>query len=184
MDFLTFFSTLISSLAWPITVMSGVYTLKSPISKVIPLIYKIKYKDLDIEFNKIEIPAQNLDAKIADSEHQENYMLLPINSLFEIAKVSPKVAVMEAGRSIKFEFGRSIDRFVSSLNNVSGSRQSLQDDGNPQQFNPALIEMGNLLKISDDLADNPQYEVTENNAKKYIIAANRYCGLLKTFCQK
>ncbi|OAI15676.1 hypothetical protein A1507_12655 [Methylomonas koyamae] len=174
MDNLTF----ISSLAWPATVIIVLCFLKGPISKAIPLITKVKYKDIDIEFQKIETEYQGAATSSQGDGNLENHMLVPIKSLLKIAEVSPKVAVIEAGRSLKFEFEDSVSRFLScSKSNVSSDK-----DMNIGYFqnNPVLIELGKLLKIREDLMDNPEYEVTEQNARKYIFAANKYCKLLKS----
>lgn len=180
MDKLTFISTLVSSLAWPLAAIVGFLTLRDPIAKAIPLIKKIKYKDMDIEFNRISEPPQTPDAALRRVSHQENHMLVPIESLFEIARVSPKVAVMEAGRSLKYELDRSVDRFLDAVKSASENKGNNKISTESPLLNPALIELGKLLQIREDLVGNPQYEVTEKNANKYIIAANKYCGLIKS----
>jgi hypothetical protein len=52
MDILTFFTHLVDFLAWPIVAIILVILLRSPISKLLLLIVKIRYNDLEIWFSK------------------------------------------------------------------------------------------------------------------------------------
>lgn len=180
MDKFTFISNLASSIAWPVTAIVGFLMLREPVAKAISLIKNIRYKDMDVEFSEIGGGYQALDAVLGSILHHENHMLVPIESLFEIARVSPKVAVIEAGRSLNYELDRSVDRFLGSSNEVSENADNSKESKESLLSNPAFLVMGKLLQLREDLLANPRYEVTEKNARKYILAVNKYCGLVKS----
>jgi len=52
MDVLTFVSHIFYSLAWPVVVIISVLLLKKPISQLVPLLHRLKYRDLELEFSK------------------------------------------------------------------------------------------------------------------------------------
>lgn len=52
MDWLTFISNIFSSIIWPITIIIVVLFLKSPISKLIPLLRKFKYREFELTFEE------------------------------------------------------------------------------------------------------------------------------------
>jgi len=50
MDALTFISELIKAVAWPVTAIALVVLLRKPIVELIPLLRRLKYKELELEF--------------------------------------------------------------------------------------------------------------------------------------
>lgn len=90
MDYLSFFSEIIKSIAWPLTVFFLVLLLRSPLSNLIQLIFKIKYKDLEIWFNqeiagiKSEIPPEEIaPAKEKRIEEDEKIKTSPVHSMLK-----------------------------------------------------------------------------------------------------
>jgi len=52
MDWLTFFSKIIDSIIWPLVIIVAGIILRKPLSSLIPLLRKLKYKDFEAEFSK------------------------------------------------------------------------------------------------------------------------------------
>jgi len=52
MDWLTFVTKIIESLAWPVSIVVIVLILKKPISALLPLLRNLKYKDLELSFGE------------------------------------------------------------------------------------------------------------------------------------
>ena len=63
MDTLTFVSEALKSLAWPVVVVFLVLMLKKPITELIPLLRKLKYKELEMEFSEAVIQSAAVRAK-------------------------------------------------------------------------------------------------------------------------
>ena len=53
MDWLTFTSEVLRILAWPITILVVVVVLKRPITTLIREVIRVKWKDLEIEFEVV-----------------------------------------------------------------------------------------------------------------------------------
>jgi len=97
MDFLTFLSNAISALSWPITILVLVFMLKEPISEIISLLRKLKYKELEMEFSeqvsKLKIVASESDMSVnAITEVVQNEELRTLR----LVTLSPRAAIMEA----------------------------------------------------------------------------------------
>ena len=60
MDKLTFISNLIDSITWPLLAVIGLFVLRKPISKLIPQIQKLKFRDLEAEFQTLSVSDQSL----------------------------------------------------------------------------------------------------------------------------
>jgi hypothetical protein len=97
MDMLTFISNIINSLSWPIATIVLVWLLKAPLSKLLLLIVKIKFKDLEIWFKeemqsiKSEVSSQELP-KISEEEDSH---------IKEIAQKTPVLAILNAWKDLE-----------------------------------------------------------------------------------
>lgn len=50
MDALTFVAAVIDSLAWPATLLASLFLLRKPLARVLPMLRRVRYKDVDVEF--------------------------------------------------------------------------------------------------------------------------------------
>ncbi|MGR0138941.1 MULTISPECIES: DUF4145 domain-containing protein [Pseudomonas] len=101
MDWLQFFSSVISSLAWPTAVITLAWLMRNPLSKLVPLIRTLKYKDLQIDIG------EQLEA-VRDQVGQKGEELnLPIEapplSYKSLAQADPRAAVLSAWLPVETE---------------------------------------------------------------------------------
>ncbi|MGH2397987.1 MAG: hypothetical protein ACRDFW_13640 [bacterium] len=65
MDWLTFIARVIDAAAWPVTVFVILLLLRKPLSGLIPLLQRLKYKDLELEFGRqIQEVRQEVQAEL------------------------------------------------------------------------------------------------------------------------
>lgn len=60
MDTLTFISNMTSSLIWPVIVFGTLYMLRRPIASLFPKLTKIKFRDLEANFQDLSVSDQSL----------------------------------------------------------------------------------------------------------------------------
>jgi hypothetical protein len=118
MDILTFISSLVQSLAWPVAVVLIVFIFRQSLAKLIPGLRRLKYKDIEAEFgHQIEeakqelgppAPPPALPGPQKEGEAQRKGNLLYYRSL---AEVSPRAAILEAW----IEFEVAANNAVESL---------------------------------------------------------------------
>lgn len=60
MDKLTFISNMTNSLIWPAVILVGLYVLRTPISKLIPRVNRVKFRDLEADFQGLSVSDQSL----------------------------------------------------------------------------------------------------------------------------
>lgn len=178
MDWLSFISSVISSLAWPITIIFSFLVLKDPIVKLIPYVRRFQYKDLNVEFGemaeKAEIALPSELGGIID------HMRVPISVLQEIAEVSPKSAVIEAWRSVEFELNQ-VAKHRELPSNARSSYQiieCLQRDG--LIYGPIATIMHELRSLRNEAVHASDVELSEDSVNKYIITANNICNFLRS----
>lgn len=121
-------ASLVETLAWPVTIIIVVMLMRSPLSELIPTLKKLKYKDLEVEFereaNKIlseaerdlpEIP-KNLESK---SETEDS------DVRFSRRRLEPASEILESWRSLELEMraiakDKNIDAGRSTRSLISG----------------------------------------------------------------
>lgn len=64
MDWLTFISSVIHYVAWPATLLIIVVLLRKPIRDLIPLLKRLKWKELELEFTEKLVEAKTLAAEV------------------------------------------------------------------------------------------------------------------------
>lgn len=117
-------------LVWPMTLLIAVAMLRKPISELVPTLKKLKYKDLELEFER---EAQKILAEAERDLPEIEKTVEPSPEpepgeppMFSIRIDEPPVRIMKAWRSIELEIrklagkhniqtGKSIRSLVSSL---------------------------------------------------------------------
>ena len=97
MDWLSFTAALIDSLAWPLATVVILSMLRRPLTQLIPLLRRLKFKDLELDFERKvhelvvqargEVPAAPDDAERIERVEER---------FAEMARVSPRAAVLES----------------------------------------------------------------------------------------
>jgi len=113
MTLFEFISSIISSLAWPAIVLIIVFILKNPLSKILISLTKFRYKDLELEFEKLKTSAKALPETIENGKIPENERI--IYSTFEeqivdIAPRSPEGAILIAWSAIEVAISSVLKR--------------------------------------------------------------------------
>jgi len=102
MDILTFLAQIAAALGWPVAIIIIVLILRRPIASLIPLLQRLKYKDLELEFGR---RIEEIKAEVAEElPHASEVKALPPApdiSIVQLARVSPRAAVLESWLSVE-----------------------------------------------------------------------------------
>ncbi|WP_407353296.1 hypothetical protein [Luteimonas sp. R10] len=112
MDVLTFVAEVVRALAWPASVLLLAFMLRKPIGELIPLLRKLKYKEIEMEFSReiAELKAEALPppeqriipAQISADDQEAAAIQVPERletkreDLLRMVHFSTRVAIMEA----------------------------------------------------------------------------------------
>lgn len=171
MAWLEFFASVVSSLAWPTVAVVGIIIFKKPIEGAIPRLQKLKYKELEAEFDR-ELNKIEQDAKDAGLETIEDAEVVQdlADHLKQIAKISPNAAIVEAFREI--------ERAAKNLLKLKGHEPDYKVAA-PYRLIERVLEKTSTLgarevKVFRDLRQlrnkitHAEYEATESQAIEYI----------------
>jgi hypothetical protein len=109
-----FISHLVASIAWPITVFACLLLLRKPLFNLLPLIRRVKYSDLEVQFGREVAEVKN--AAEAASLRSEPETLKTTGVLWEnlirLASVRPRSAIREAWHQVE----STLERVAKSRN--------------------------------------------------------------------
>ena len=105
MDWLTFSSKIIDSLAWPLVIIVALFLLRKPISDLIPFLRKLKWRDFEAEFGREvdkmrSVVNRELPAPVPPPKEGPEIGLLTEKTL-RLAELSPRSVVLEAWREVE-----------------------------------------------------------------------------------
>ena len=107
MDWKSFIAEVIGHMAWPVAFIVTITILKEPIVKLLSLVSRLKYKDLDIEFSKavkeLRKEAEKLTPDIESKDKDSK-------SIVQLAELAPRAAVIEAWRRLEAEAIEALER--------------------------------------------------------------------------
>ncbi len=63
-----FIAEIVSNLAWPIVVVAVLFKFRSELAKIIQRLARLKYKDLELDFDKVKQQAEELHKEILAEE--------------------------------------------------------------------------------------------------------------------
>lgn len=185
MDWRTFLLDLINSIAWPIVVVIAVVILRKPLSNLIPLLRKVKYKDFEAEFGdkvaelrpivKKEIPTP--------TSYREDRTDQVIEKLMHLTALSPRAVVLESWRDVESSALDAAHRKELKISMAphpspvaigrSLSEAGLIDENKLEIFNK-LRSMRNKAVHADD------FDMDKDDALEYADMASKISILLKS----
>ncbi|ABV38696.1 conserved hypothetical protein [Shewanella sediminis HAW-EB3] len=166
MDWMQFVVALADKLAWPVVLVFGVITLKGPISKLIPLAKKLKFKDLEVEFGqelkaisqKVEgaFPALKQDRKIvliATANHLPNSAVI---EAWDEVDIAAEILIKSRCQNIEL----SVDTRYKHIESIL-IKEELINTKQGKLFNE-------LRQLRNRVAHAVGYEVGRAEAMQYI----------------
>ena len=94
----SFIVELIKPLAWPVTLVVILFTMRKPLTELILLIQKFKFRDLELEFGrKAEELAARATTELPAPRGQLGTVVIP-DKYFKLAEASPRASLGVTGK--------------------------------------------------------------------------------------
>jgi len=173
MDGPTFFSIVIASLAWPVTVIVLVCRLRPEISLLISFLKKVKAGPIEAEFER-EVKELRTEVE-ADLPVPADPVSPARQRILQLANISPRSAIIEAWQMVEFAAQSLVLPITSSptekVETATRQWRRLQSSGRLTRSQVSMYaDLRGLRNQAVHAPDfNPSYEATLN----YIEAALR-----------
>jgi hypothetical protein len=184
---------LISSIAWPLTVIIVAFMFRQEIRKIASRLSTLSYGDMKAEFekslNKLEQDIQDLPSKqtVTKQERGENdkETFNSYERLRRIAEISPRAAIMEAWRDIEVTTKKVTDAYgISTQGQIAGVRainELVQKHLLPSSVLSVYEQMRRLRSRAAHAAD---FAISADEAERYIDTAYRFHNTLLFLLQQ
>ena len=177
MDFLEFITAMTTALAWPVLVLVLVLVLRKPLSELIPLLERLKYKDLELDFTRrVREVASDAEAILAPAVPR------PVDEdLEELAAIYPRGAVIESWLRL--------EKAAAEAARTTGLDLTTRDLRSPSKLVGALERahiidkrkaavLHELRNIRNAAAHASDIALSPSTAREYVETASRLASAL------
>ena len=175
---------LIKSLAWPLTVLAIVILLRKQLAGLIPLLQRIKYKDFELEFGRQvrEVRAE-ANEELPPPQKPEAVILQAPDAILELARVSPRAAVIEVWRQVE---SAALD--AAQRNNIPLQYREavspvrvIRALEKAEVVDPApMVIFHDLRALRNQAAHAPEFALSTEAAIEYVELARRLIEYLRS----
>lgn len=180
MDWKQFIASLAESLTWPVSILLLFYLFRTQIGSLIQKLAHLKYKDLELEFEKVKHHAQmiheEVEVKSQQSQKMEPALQSIENQIFDSLDKSPAMAILLAWSMVEAALASAVSRMAlspedpsyrSPLHNIE---MLMKFSVLPERYATALNELRTLRnKIAHD--HEVMMGVSQEQATPYAKAA-------------
>jgi hypothetical protein len=185
MGWLQFFASAIGSLAWPLALVVTVCLLRKPIASLLPLLQRLKFRELELEFGKsveevsAEIAKELPPAPPTDGKSSIN----EVAALVKIAEASPRAAVLQAWIMVEqtaYEAARALGWQPPSNKASNGTFAIKFLARHPALESDRIDLLQQLRHLRNQAAHAPELALGKSAAIEYASSAARVARYLHT----
>ena len=175
MDWLSFVAALVKALAWPLTVLGIFLVLRRPLLALVPLLARLKFKDLELDFGR-RLAEASAEAASLPGARASASAAEPDDALLRLAPIAPRAAILEAWLRLESAALRAARR--------QGTPEPVTQLRAPVHLIEALEELGvidarqaavfhELRSLRNSAAHALNFEPSPDAARDYVRLAAR-----------
>lgn len=178
MDWKQFVASIIENTAWPIVVTIMFFLVKDEIGKLIEKIGHLKYKDLELDFDKLkkqsdalETKPKEIGQKISGKETDSLFSSLE-EQILDTVESSPSAAILLSWSTVETALASAVSRlsispeapsYRSPLHNI----EQLEKQGHLSDVQVKLLHELRILRNKITHEYSSRVSITENQALEY-----------------
>ena len=170
MDWLTFISKIIDSIAWPGAVILIALIFRNEIGKLLRLIRKLRHGDLEVTFGE-ELEKAREESEELGSPIDTPAEIIRDQELLNLAKNHPPAAVIEAWKDIEKELIQ-LGRRKNQLQ-INRPHQVFSQMRNDNEIGPTAGKLYQRLRsLRNKAVHQSDFKLTEGQALEYVELAS------------
>lgn len=189
MDWLQFIIGLVSNLAWPAVAIFFLVMFKGELSKIVRRIAHLKYKDLELDFEKVKQHAEELHLEMPEKEllpEPESPALISLeDQILDAVERAPSAAILLAWSGLESAIAGAVSRLSISPDSPSyrspmHNIDMLLKNGRLSKTHEKLLNEMRILRNKIAHEQEAMLNITQEQALNY---ANTAIELTKHFQQ-
>ena len=181
MDVLTFIAEILKALGWPLATVVIVILLRKPLRGLLPLVQKLKWKELEIEFGKqVQEVRSELAQDLPQSEAAE--LASPsVNAALRLAEISPRASVLEAWREVELAAVEAAGYIpVADARPRILPYDAIRSLERSQLLGRSILgSLRELRALRNQAAHAPEFAITKEAAIEYAASARAIAQYLR-----
>lgn len=178
MDWLQFISGLVSSIAWPAVALTSLFMFRTELTKIIQRLAHLKYKDLELDFDKVKQQAEGLHLEIT----QEPAMIeSPVftsleEQIMDAVERAPSAAVLLAWSGLETAIAAAVARLAISPDSPSyrspmHNIEMLSRNGRLSKKHESLLHEMRILRNKVAHEQDSMLSISQDQALNYASTA-------------
>jgi hypothetical protein len=180
MNWLEFIASIVGSISWPTVFVAAFYFLRKPIRELLPLLQRLKYKEIELEFAK---RVEEINAEV--EQELPNVSGMPetqsVNDAIETEGKSPRSAVLEAWMLVEMKAANAARRLgwePSSQKSTRGTYAMKFLENQPQLDRRLIGSLRDLRSLRNQAAHLADFALSPSSAADYVASATRLAKYL------
>lgn len=188
MNWMTFISSIVESIIWPVTIMLLIIIFRDPIKEVVPLLKKFKFKSFEVDFErKISSISKKVErAQLPETSDAFNNIsninhniISRFGDIKNINISSPRSAIIESWIMVEQLLRRLAENQEMNIYNGT-SINILNELSNKNIISNDIFEICNELReIRNKAVHNSSFKVSDEKSNEYINLSFRVIAALK-----
>ena len=179
-----FIASMLSSIAWPSVLILIFISLKTQIVYLFNKIAHFKYKDLEVDFDRVKTHAEAIQANEFKPDEIEEPTLRNDSSVFntleeqilETAEVSPSAAILLAWSSLEVALSTAVNRYQPNSGNIPSRStlhniETIEKSGELSKSHIKLINEMRVLRNKVSHESEILMSINQNQALDYARTA-------------
>lgn len=181
MDWLTFFSEIIRSTAWPIAVITVAFVFREPLAKLILLIRKLRVRDVEVTFGEELAKARAEVEEVPVSAEEEAAEHDKFKTLQELASSHPPAAIIESWKLIEDELRQVAKTIGKPELSKMPAKVFLELRRDARIGSKASSLFNRLRHLRNAAVHQSDFQISEGQALEYVDLAQSMAAFISGY---
>jgi len=178
MDWLQFVSSLFSSIAWPAVALTFLVMFRAELAKIVQRLAHLKYKDLELEFDKVKQQAEELHLEV---RQEPAVIASPVftsleDQIMDAVERAPSAAILLAWSGLETAIAAAVARLAISPDSPSyrspmHNIATLSRNGRLSKKHERLLHEMRMLRNKIAHEQDTMLSISQDQALNYASTA-------------
>ncbi len=178
MDWKQFIANIISNLAWPMVAITFLFMFRAELAKIVQRLAHVKYKDLELDFEKVKQQAEELHIEFAqEAPVIESPVFTSLEEqMMDAVDRAPSAAILLAWSGLETAIASAVSRLAISPDSPSyrspmHNIETLSKNGRLSKKHESLLHEMRMLRNKVAHEKDSMLSITQSQALGYVNAS-------------